>query len=142
MEEKQKILRGMWKEAEQELEELRKKVEPLMVKMRKAQEKISLINRLIEVEKIEIGKGKSIDAIEGVIVSGEDARKLFIEILKSYPKGMHYKDIYRKLEDRGFRMRGKYPTINLIAHMSNDTENRFESLGKGVWKLNENLVED
>jgi len=140
MDEKRKMLQEMKNDAEREMQKIQGELKPLMLKARKLHEKIDLIQRLMEVDITGDRLRVNIRHVEGEFVSGEDARKKFIEILKSHPKGLHYREIYKELENLGFRMKGKEPAFNLIAHMSNDLRKRFESLGKGVWRLNENLL--
>lgn len=141
VENKEKFLKEMLKEAEEKHNLLQEKLEPLMIEMRKGREKINLIHKLLAVEGGEIGEEEESLMLNSEIVSGEKAREKIIEILKEYPSGLHYRKIYEELENRVYKMKGKEPAYNLLAHMSNDKEERFESLGKGMWRLREGIVD-
>jgi hypothetical protein len=133
-----RILREMFEEARKEYMEVAEELKPLLRQRNKLEDKISHLEALLEAEGYDMNreghKGR-LELFGESAISGEEARYQIAKILKDYPDGLHYREIYKKLEDRGYKMKGKEPAINLIAHMSNDREERFESLSKGVWKL-------
>jgi DNA-directed RNA polymerase delta subunit len=60
-------------------------------------------------------------------------RNEMVRVLEEAGEPLHYKEIHRRLVARGFRVPGERPENNVGAHISKDE--RFESLGKGMWGL-------
>lgn len=138
--ERVEVLKEMLDEARNEYKELAEELAPLLQRRNKLEDKINHLVSLLEAEGYEVSAERrkgTLDLFGESIISGKEARYHIVKILKDHSDGMHYREIYRRLEDRGYRMKGRDPAINLIAHMSNDKENRFESLSKGVWRLRE-----
>ena len=54
-------------------------------------------------------------------------------ILAEYPGPMHYREIYRHLQERGFEIEGKDPGNSLLARITSDP--RIERVGRGFYRL-------
>src|ERR1700722_17373996 len=54
-------------------------------------------------------------------------------VLDTEGQSLPYREIYRRLLDKGITIHGQDPVKNVGAHMSSD--DRFESVGGGYWGL-------
>jgi len=60
-------------------------------------------------------------------------------LLEVYPEGLYYRDLLLRLKERGYKVSGKDPGLNLIAHMTHD--DRFQRGDKrGVYVLSASHV--
>jgi DNA-directed RNA polymerase delta subunit len=60
-------------------------------------------------------------------------RNEMVFVLEGAGTPLHYKDIHRRLVERGFPVSGERPENNVNAHLSKDA--RFISLSRGMWGL-------
>lgn len=70
---------------------------------------------------------------EAVELTGASLRDEMEHILQLENEPMHFKQIHRRLQDRGISVPGNDPARNVGAHLSGDQ--RFEPLGRGMWGL-------
>ncbi|MCK4422355.1 hypothetical protein KAW18_11380 [candidate division WOR-3 bacterium] len=141
-EERVQILKEMFEETKNEYQEVMKELDPLLERRKELEDKLIHLDALLRDEGYEVSREshkETLGLFGESIISGEEARHQIVKILKNAPGGMHYRKIYKKLEKRGYKMKGKDPAINLIAHMSNDKKERFESSGKGIWQLKDKV---
>jgi hypothetical protein len=126
-----------WKELLlEEIRRLQTQVAPLETELRIRQEKLTAIERLLDLETHPL---EAISASKDSSSSGRMNSKRVADVAYEALKGggapMYYKQLYEAIVETGFEIHGKDPPTNLIAHIGNDP--RFERVKRGTYALKE-----
>lgn len=83
----------------------------------------------------EKGFGNEAGREEGEELSGDRLREEVIKVLfDAYPEPLHYKDILQRLVASGFKVAGKDPGANILAHINRDSRVMKTKI-RGVYTL-------
>lgn len=116
-------------------EEFSKKLEDLQSKRKPSEEVLHHIDALLKLEGYVMNSSqneineKGANYISSTTNITDAAYDLFLEIHKH----LHYKEIFSKLQERGFYIPGKNPAATLLSRMSRDS--RFKRIKRGTYAL-------
>ena len=130
------LLKDWRQRIEKDIARLEQQMEPLRCAVARKREELAAIDRLMELQ----GSGPAEPLGENKLVqpSGRPS-KPFVDaaqaLLAAAGKPMYYKELCRRVMDRGTLVPGRNPPANLIAHLSRDSG--FVRVGRGMYGLSE-----
>jgi len=88
----------------------------------------------------QVYNGSSLEEDRNMELRGDRLRDEVAAILQeAFPEALYYRDILQILQDKGYKISGKNPGLNLIAHLTHD--DRFERGEKrGYYLLSANYA--
>lgn len=98
-------------------------VTPASLELQQVAQKIQTIDNLLRLE------GEEVDDMGSV-------RETAVQVLETIGKPVHYRELLSEMEKRGYRVPGKDPATNLLAHLLNDSRiTKAKEIDRGYYKL-------